>query len=322
MPCFKAKTWILAISVATAIGLGATPAAFAKSAGETVAADPLQALNDAFRAEYKATRHDIIDRTKPVIVVKSGELIFYRRNEPPLTESFTPKLYHDLKTIAHVPLAIYTILVSGDEGEIGAERRHRLEDFRALLLKARPALEERGFAPDVLKRQRQIVTASLAFSGGVLKLGSFQWGDLIGFAETLKPVVMENVALAAKTQIDALHDLVLRWRLRVGEQVWGNLNVVVLGPRQARAGNLQYAYFSRMMGQAAEGKRLFYAENIFDEKGGLKLLGTILLDRGASAAFFNDLERLERDLMADAAAEYLDEMFGPAVKAEAQEAGK
>src|SRR3546814_10231367 len=62
MPCFKAKTWILAISVATAIGLGATPAAFAKSAGETVAADPLQALNDAFRAEYKATRQTILDR--------------------------------------------------------------------------------------------------------------------------------------------------------------------------------------------------------------------------------------------------------------------
>src|SRR3546814_6861448 len=101
MPCFNAKTWILAISVATASGLGATPAAFAKSAGETVAADPLQALNDAFRAEYKATRQTILDRTKPVIVVKSDELILYRRDGPPLTKDYTPKLYHDLQTIAH-----------------------------------------------------------------------------------------------------------------------------------------------------------------------------------------------------------------------------
>jgi hypothetical protein len=62
------------------------------------------------------------------------------------------------------------------------------------------------------------------------------------------------------------------------------------------------------MGARAEGVRLFYAENVFAADGGANLLGTILLDRGASVAFFANPLRLERDLLADAAVHYLQRM--------------
>jgi hypothetical protein len=63
------------------------------------------------------------------------------------------------------------------------------------------------------------------------------------------------------------------------------------------------------MSRGAVGKRLWYAEGVFDKDGGLNLLGTILVDRGASLAFFNDPARLERDLLADAAQRHLNRLF-------------
>ena len=86
--------------------------------------------------------------------------------------------------------------------------------------------------------------------------------------------------------------------------------MVNLVPRQARAGNLQYTYFRRLMGTAAENRRLYTAENVFSDKGGRRLLGTILLDRAASVAFFGDAARLERDFLSDAAAAHVARMFG------------
>ena len=96
----------------------------------------------------------------------------------------------------------------------------------------------------------------------------------------------------------------------LGEDGWKRLKVVVLVPRQARVGNLQYGYFVRAMGKSAEGTRLFYAEGIFDAKGGRRLLGTILLDREASVAYFGDTRRLERDFLSDAAAAHTARIFG------------
>jgi hypothetical protein len=41
----------------------------------------------------------------------------------------------------------------------------------------------------------------------------------------------------------------------------------------------------------------------------MNLLGTILNDRAASLAFFDDPVRLERDLLADAAQRHLNRLF-------------
>jgi hypothetical protein len=47
---------------------------------------------------------------------------------------------------------------------------------------------------------------------------------------------------------------------------------------------------------------------LFDEKRALNLLGTHLVDTGIGTYFFDDAERMHRDLLADAAREYLKKM--------------
>ena len=47
--------------------------------------------------------------------------------------------------------------------------------------------------------------------------------------------------------------------------------------------------------------RLIYGENVFDEEKALRLLGTHLVDADIGTYFFNDAQRMHRDLLSDAA---------------------
>jgi hypothetical protein len=68
-------------------------------------------------------------------------------------------------------------------------------------------------------------------------------------------------------------------------------------------------YFARLLGEEGEGQRIVYAEAIFDESRALDLLGTRLIDTRIGTAFFEDASRMHRDLLSDAAREYLDEVL-------------
>ena len=64
-------------------------------------------------------------------------------------------------------------------------------------------------------------------------------------------------------------------------------------------------YFLRLLNEPREGRRVVYAESLWQEPQALDLLGTHLLDSGVGDAFFGDSMRMHRDLLGDAARQYL-----------------
>jgi hypothetical protein len=91
---------------------------------------------------------------------------------------------------------------------------------------------------------------------------------------------------------------------------WGSLTVIVQGGQTPRAENAVVQYFARLFGETAgEGRRVVYAEGMWDEDKALNLLGTLRLDGRLSVAVFNDPFRLYRDLLADAARPVIDDLF-------------
>src|SRR5262249_60151660 len=73
------------------------------------AQEPLVDLNHTFRAAYARARQETLARTGPVIVVEGDNLVLLRQGKR--TEvKFMPERYHTLKTVAHVPLALYALL--------------------------------------------------------------------------------------------------------------------------------------------------------------------------------------------------------------------
>ncbi len=270
--------------------------------------DALATLNETFRTTYRETRTWRLARLDPVLVVQFDDLHLNRAGTT-RTERFTPPIYHEYKAIAHIPLALYMKLAPLP----GRPFDKATLDWLTLYLKqvqaAGASLDGRSdWTPDQLALHKRIVSDSAAF---IEKIGGAEQvtdDELTAYTRAMRPLVLASADAAARKQLDGLHALVTKWREELGPR-WSHVDVVVLGPKQPRPGNVQYEYFRRAMGPGAEGRRLWYAEGVFDREGGFNLLGTILIDRGAAIAFFDDPKRLERDLLADAAARHLDRIF-------------
>lgn len=292
-----------AFYVATALLAGAATVAPASAQKATPkAADPLVTLNKLFRSEYAAARKALLAGAEPIIVVQFDELVLYSGGKRK-RENFTPAIYHELKAVAHLPLTLYVTLARHADNTLPGATAAILRDLRGRAVAAEKSLAGRpGWTDEMLETNRKIVTASLALIDAALTDGKIAAKDLTDYTRRMRPLVLANADGAARAQLDGLHALVVKWRAELGAEAWRRAYVIVMAPRQARPGSLQYAYFKRAMGWRAEGKRLFYAENVFSATGAARLLGTILLDRGASMAFFDTPLRLERDLLADAAA--------------------
>ncbi|MGH7004037.1 MAG: hypothetical protein ACREIP_08820, partial [Alphaproteobacteria bacterium] len=80
-----------------------------QNAPAPAAKDTLVTLNDTFRTNYRDLRAWAIAKSDPVIVVQFDDLHLSRAGNV-RTERFTPPIYHEYKTIAHIPLALYVKL--------------------------------------------------------------------------------------------------------------------------------------------------------------------------------------------------------------------
>ena len=294
---------LIAIFTIALAGCATKPAVKAKPA---IAA--LKHLNSAFRTAYKAERSTLLQHRGPIIVVAFDDLVLLRGGKT-LRTGFTPAIYHEAKAIAHIPLTLYVWFQSRAGSPLSPAFRTRLADYRSRVVSADASLTGRpGWTDAILAPHRAITKAALAFIDDAARSGQVSAKTLADFSCRMRPYVLASADVAGRAQLDGLHALMGKWRGMLGAD-WGRTRVVVLTPRQPRAGNLQYAYFLRLMGRGAVNKRLFFAENIFAPDGARNLLGTIELDRRASVAFFGDPLRLERDLLADVAKRHVKRLF-------------
>jgi len=295
-------------AAATAVLLASLAGALPARAGESPAAvDPLDAVNKAFLGIYGARRADFLKGAGPIIIVKFDAAVLIHRGGW-REEIFTPRIYHEVKSVSHTVLATVATLMGKADGPLDAETRARLTRLSALIPAAQDTLPERGWPTGVTAAHRTMLSATGAFIDATLKADESDEAALTAFARAMQSYVLVSGRVAAEAQLDGLHALMTRWRHALGKD-WARTWVVNLTPRQARRGNLQHAYLRRLMGKPVEGGRLITAENIFDEEGALRLLGTIVTDRAASSAFFGDPTRLERDFLADAAAAHVTKIF-------------
>jgi hypothetical protein len=287
----------------------ALPALAAPAAGPPRAADPLASLNAASRAAYSRAREEALARCGPVVLLEGDHLVL-RRGGARTRVRVTPALYHDLKSVSHVPLAVHALLAHAGDSELGEAPLAALRRYRQKVVAAGKALDGRGFSKVQRERQAELLRLSEKFLAGVLRERRVAPGALRAYVRRVRPLLDANAAEAARAQVDALHRRMTAWKAGMGEAEWARLTVVVTGSALPRKDNLAVQYFARLLGERGEGKRIVYAESVFDEGRALGLLGTHLADAEVAVAFFADPRRMHRDLLADAAREYLDELFG------------
>jgi hypothetical protein len=259
----------------------------------------------SFREFYAQDRAAILAELPPTILVEMDSLVLLRGGKR--TESIAiPPIYHRLKSVSHVPLALYVALVPSGDGAVADDRLSRLRAFRVRIDEVSGALEGSGFTPAQIERSRPLLRRSAAFLDEVLKTGRCEAAGLRALTKDAGPVVLANVADSVKAQVDAYHAQVSAWRRQMPAEEWSKLHVLVLGPQMPRRRNVAVQYFAKLMGLPGESRRLVYAEVLSGEQQALNLLATHRLDSELAVAFFGDPERMEIDLLGNAASAYLD----------------
>ncbi len=246
----------------------------------------------------------------PVVLLEGDDLVL-KSGADRTSVHVTPEVYDALKSVSHVALAVYALVADKGDDPLDEQSLKEIRQYRDLAAAAGKALVGRGLSEKQAATQKQILDGSVRFLDAVLDRRRAAADDLAGYVRTMRPLLDADAADAARAEIDALHKQMTAWKAKLSDQDWNRLTVVVMGSQLPRKDHLAVQYFARLLGEKGEGGRVVYSEAIWDEGKALDLVTTRSVDAGIGAAFFGDPERMHRDLLADAAKAYLDELFRP-----------
>jgi hypothetical protein len=276
----------------------------------------LERLDRRFTEIYEQARARVLERQKQkaLIVIDDDVLLLYRTGHA--VEEFPglrPPLYVKMKTLGHMPLAVYCLLHDDAGTRLSPERLAAMAAYRGDVEACTGDLDTReDAARGLLPAPSRIFAKVLAILDAAIVNRTIPSADLTAFAHGVREDIVPVLAAAARVQLEACHTRVMQIRHELlSPQQWAELRVLVLGPYMARQGQNFLQYFSHFMHTPMQGdKRLVYYDGD-DLKAALARLGTTMLDAEASLAIFGDSDRLHRDVLADATADYLSALTRP-----------
>ncbi|KEI70683.1 hypothetical protein GV64_07975 [Endozoicomonas elysicola] len=276
--------------------------AFSQAEAESALMD----FNNAFREIYASTRTEMAKQYKPLIVASpfSLNLIGNEANEN-RQYVFSSAAYTNLKSVSHIPLTIYVLLVTEEGRQLPENKKKELKRLITLIKRVGIDLPNLGFTEQQLIKQQALTQMSLDFARKILSGVVVDSNKLTRFVRNSRTIIDTNVHDAAVAQIDWLHQVVKPWYDSLSGSEKKALKVLILAPKEPRDGNLMTQYFSRLLGVKGEGMNIVYAENVFDAEVGMNVLGTFLLDTQIGRGFFDDSWRMHEDLLSHAAREYI-----------------
>ncbi len=266
-----------------------------------------EAINNAFREHYASARLREVAAAGPIILATGDRLLLLhqdRRQEG----SQVHTNYHDLKTLAHLPLTVFCLTKSLVEDPADESMQRRMQSFAESMSALDDALSVAFTEPKQVEAQRRLLEKCRALLTRAMASGRVTSEVLDEFAEAVRPAIIANARQAVRLRIDNYQQQMLIWRGEMAETDWERLSIIVPGASLSRANSLAVSYFGKVLEQSGEGGRLIYAESRSDEEQAIELLGTHLLDAQIGEVFFDDVSRMKRDLLGPHANVYLDSL--------------
>jgi hypothetical protein len=266
--------------------------------------EAFDAGNRVFHEAYGGAR-DSVRRQGPVLVVMPTELALHHRNQR-LVVCYSRPSFVRAKSAAHIAVALFALT------QPDAQEESQRTGLARLLAHIQVALGETHPDREPVDREiRALLQCCLHFA----RAASEQAGSEVQrakFASDAGPRILHITELATREQIAGLDQATESVFSRLSPDEQAELQVVVVGDHQARARSLGMQYFKRRFRELpGADQRVTYGENIEDEEEAISLVATRRLDKQIAQAFFADENRLQRDVLGDAAKRCLDEMAFP-----------
>ncbi|MEJ1196338.1 MULTISPECIES: hypothetical protein [unclassified Streptomyces] len=222
---------------------------------EKAARDAIRAVNTRMRANYATLKTELTTQLSPVVVVSNnavgGRFTLINGGKQVETVDPVPEYFELAKSIAHVPLGIYSVLAAylsdqvpnipnadridphdldmvvtkapGDKGWITP-----LNAFKTTLQTAHTKLGTANLPLDLENSCDKILSEAVKFIDASVTAQSFDMVSFNRFAATVYPSIRVNMTFAATAQITGIEGLMKRWRTLIGEKAWSDLYVTVL----------------------------------------------------------------------------------------------
>lgn len=281
---------------------------------------PLGQINAQFHTGYDRALAAHVEQLKagPLVWMRGSQLILRYRGEE-RKHTVAGGTYHALKSLSHAPFLLVITLLGNEGSSLSETTRESLLLQRQLLTDALAALtsEVPGQRPavpaELVPQEQALLKATAALIDEVLVSGPPSRERLESFAAGVRPLIHANFRGAARELLGNLHQRVTAFRAELGEAEWARVHVVVSTARQARAREISVQYFERVLGErtgegASTEGRLVVTED-FNRGKDVELLAAHVLDQEAGGLLLGDPKRLQRDALAEAAAEVLQELL-------------
>lgn len=276
----------------------------ASTASEDALIVPWNAMNMRFREDYSKSRLRQLEKLGPIVILREGKMIMRYKGEVQ-TLHVIPQRYTLLKSVSHIPLAIFVILDGRTNAPLSSEAKQELSAFSEFVDKAAGNIGDWKLSAESLSRQKQTIQDSKNFIDTALKNGSVKSDELRKFARAMAPLVLETAYEATSMELDLIDAGLKSWKEKIPVEDWNRLHVAIMQPHMPRNENRTMLYFEKMLKQPYEGERIIYCEGSSDEEYAVNLIGTHVLDKHIAVDFFKDPWRMHRDLLGDAAKRYL-----------------
>jgi hypothetical protein len=217
--------------------------------------------------------------------------------------------YTVLKTIDHIPLALFVLLDKQVDKPLSGETIKSLADIRSVSGQAASSLVTSHFEPDVvLDRLIEMCVAAGGFINQTVANGRVSRAELDGFIARIQPATMANVDDAIALELSSLDTAVQDFRKEMTPEQWKTMHVVITGGHMPRDHERRLQYFQLLFDQKDEGDRVIYQEGSDDIDKAIDLVATHVLDASISREYFKgDNWRMHRDLLSDGATKWLRE---------------
>ncbi|MGW3861887.1 hypothetical protein ACWEDZ_10400 [Streptomyces sp. NPDC005047] len=303
---------------------------------EKAARDAIRAVNAKMRANYATLKSELTTRLSPVIVVSNnavgGRFTLISNGKQVETVDPVPEYFELAKSIAHVPLGVFSVLAAylsdqvpnipnadridphdldmvvtkapGDKGWITP-----LTAFKTALQSAYTRLGTANLPLDLENSCDKILGEAVKFIDASVAAESFDMVSFNRFAATVYPAIRVNMTFAATAQITGIEGLMKRWRTLIGEKAWSDLYVTVLSIWTTAELNQASIIIRRTMNQAKVGTHLIDLPTVETPSDpilvALDNLARIVQDNVAAEMVFNtdlkvaDALKGKEDLLSD-----------------------
>ncbi len=270
---------------------------------ETSIGTTLQSADDFFREIYANKVDEKIDKAKPFLLIANDKIYLYKSNFI-TAKSLTPVIYNLLKSVDHIPLAVFVLLNDKTDQILDENTTFKLKKLEQFSRELSDRFEYSYVLDNTVKNQIEILKSTSNFCKPIIEKKQISKDKLQNFASLITKALMKNADIATANLLENLNSYLQE--LNFNEQNKKDLHVIILTAHMARSKQCICQYFQKYFNETAEGHHIIVLEDSNSTEMAVKLLGKHILDTDIANAFFHDPDRMHKDLLYQSAQKYLD----------------